>query len=685
MFHIKIEVKIIILMLLLSSSLTINAVTIGSNSVPSREAYAILSGASNTIAGFAGMYNGFALANSIAAVTFNSRFPVSAGLIFNGGTMTLGQDLLLNSNFVIGSVGNINGSNYSIEFAPQDQMISLPYVGQISLLNKQNTVIGFWSLDWSPDNNYVAAGFGLSATQPELKVYAFDGTSLTLTASFDIASNGYDLGWQPTATTAPYYLVVGNGAATVAYQFTPTSAVPLVQVSSVAVASTSVTFHPSGAIFARSTNTATAPQIRVYNVSAAGVLTANTNYTFSPATAVQTHTLRFDNTGDYLAAGCNSGFQLQILSWNGVSLTLTTSANVGQTVSSLAWSPDGSLLALGLANNQLRIYSFNRSLNTLTPLPTYTTQFSAVISGFDWSPDGRMIAVNLSTAINSLRLFQVDRISQKLLPLGLFNLVFTGAGVAWSGDGNNLATGDAGPFLSAFNFLPGIFTISNANVVYNSSVQLRGTLTCSGSCIIDCGGYTFDLNSQTLNVAAGASLLLKNMVLEGIVGNNLQCLDSVGTISFDNVTCLLNNTLTVTLGHLAIIGDCTMTGTGKFVYTSNQASTIVSGARWYFDRGMTFSYFPQSGANNLINFVDSTAQLYLYETALHAQSTGLQFTNGTLTIDGRCPFYSDALTPANGILFGDNVTNANNMNVMILPESGIDVGSGYVVYQNIGS
>jgi len=175
------------------------------------------------------------------------------------------------------------------------------------------------------------------------------------------------------------------------------------------------------------------------------------------------------------------------------------------------------------------------------------------------------------------------------------------------------------------------------------------------------------------------------MVLEGITGTNLQCLDSTGTIKFQNVICVVNNTMQFSQGQLAILNDCTMTGTGTFIYSSNQAATVAANSQWRFDRGMTFSYYPQSGANNLINFANRTAQLYLYETALHAQPAGLRFTKGTVAIEGWCPFYSDALTPANGILFGDNVLSANNVNLMILAESGINPESGYVVYQNIGS
>ena len=64
--------------------------------------------------------------------------------------------------------------------------------------------------------------------------------------------------------------------------------------------------------------------------------------------------------------------------------------------------------------------------------------------------------------------------------------------------------------------------LQNTNIFFNSPVQLQGPMVCSGLCSIDGGGYTLNLNSQTITVTTGASLLFKNIALEGITGTNLR-------------------------------------------------------------------------------------------------------------------------------------------------------------------
>jgi len=684
MFCIKIVISGLLVLLL--SAPCSKCTNYGSDSTPSRVAFTQISEAPNNILGFAGMYNGFFLAGATTAVSFQSYLPVGTTMILNGGTVSLSTDLFLDSELIIGSSGIITGNNFNVEFASHDQLISLPYLGLVNRLNNQAAGGADNTVDWSYDNKYLAVGTALqSGAGTELKIYSFDGLTLTLTASFNVELIVYQVGWQPV-TPPPYYLVAGTSSGLHAYQFTPPST--LVPTSTVATGTAvyAVAWHPSGNKVAVGKNLAS-EEIAVYNFSA-GTLSTNTGYNFSPDATVQQRALDFDFTGSYLAVGVSAANQLRVLYWNGTAITTTASANVGQIVNAVNWSPDGSLLAIGLTggSNRLQIYGFDRSLNSLTSLPTYNVGETQQVDSVDWSPDSRVLASGRATGANfQLRLFAINPIAQRLLIAGEFTLGNSGNQVKWSSDGNYLAAADQSGNVSVFSFPTGTMTLSNANVVFNSPVQLRGPISFSGTSIIDCNGYTFDLNSQNFSLAAGASLLFKNVVLEGITGNNLYCLNSAGTISFKNVACVLNNNMTFTLGQLAIIGDCTMTGTGTFIYQSNQKSTISSGATWYFDRGMTFSYYPTGGSNNRINFADSTAQLYLYETALFAQSNGLQLTKGTVSIDGHCPFYSEATTQTGGILVGDGSSSANNVNIMILPESGIDVGSGYVVYQNVGS
>ncbi len=686
-----------VLLLLVSSGIW--AMSVGSNTAPSRETFANFSPNSSpsTINAFAGMDYGFMIGTNLTTtVNFNSYFPVGNVMFLNGNTLSLGTDLYLASDLIIPSLGYINGNNHRIEFAPHDQTIMLPNPAlQINLLNNQKpNTSSDWATAWSADNNYVAVGTVWSSTGYELFIYSFNGLTLMLTASIgNMANNVNDVAWQP-ATEPPYYLVAASDGGLFAYQFTPPSTLVLKSTGYTdANAAEAVAWHPSGNIVAACPYR---DWIYIYSFnSATGALTKiSTSPSVLPQYCIK-GTLNFDYSGNYLACGCVAGAnQLQVFSYNATtsSLTSVASASTGQNLYALAWSPDGTMIAVGGSANQIQVYSFNRSTNTLTLIPSYTVgDLPVLVESLNWSPDGTILAALLNSNYGCpFFLLKVNTSAQRLLGLAGYPMIYTPVSIRWSPNGTYLAVADNTGYINVFNLLANVvnttpLTLTNANVVFNSPVQLQAPVSCGGACIIDGNGYTLNLNSQSLNVkSGGASLLFRNIMLEGITGTNLQCLDTLGTISFENVTCVVNNSLQFNQGQLAIIGECIMTGTGQFIYTSNQGSTIFHGAQWYFDRGMTFSYFPQNSAKNLISFADSTAQLYLYETALYIQSSGLQLTKGTLKIDGQCPFYSYATSSANGILIGDNANSANNVNVMILPESGIYEERGYVIDQNIG-
>ena len=166
-----------VLLLFLLSTLFIRC-DIGSDTAPSRQAFVVISSSPNTIKGFAGMYNGFMLYSSTAVVTFNSSFPVGTTMILNGGTINLSQDLFFASEAIIGSSGIINGNNHTVEFAPNDQVISLPYLGQTNLVNQQNAPAAVRGISWTLDNQYIVAASKLDPSGgPGItySIYQFNG------------------------------------------------------------------------------------------------------------------------------------------------------------------------------------------------------------------------------------------------------------------------------------------------------------------------------------------------------------------------------------------------------------------------------------------------------------------------------------------------------------------------------
>jgi len=684
---------VILLPFLLIAHFSSHALVVGSNNAVAIEAFTSFpqTGTDNTMLGFGSFTNGFGLASASTTCTFNDLYPIGGAVDLNGGTLILMEDLYLNPQLSISSLGTIIGNNHCVVFSPQNQTVTWPSLGTMNMLNAQNTTANAPAINWSADGKYLAVG---TTAQPgiEINVYSFNGSALTLAAKgVHLGSNVNSIAWQPTST-APYYLAAGTNLGLYAYTFTPPNSLVATSTVNTGTRFQAVAWHPSGKIVAAGQISFTTQQVQIYNFNL-GTLTTNTSYSFPPYCILYANSgcqdLDFDYTGSYLAVALQYSYPagpstMQILHWDGTSLVITSSnaSWTGDFCTVVNWSPDGTYIAASYqVSKMLWIYSLNRTSSVLSN-PYQSPAFSSYIVGLSWSHNGKFLAVGTGGSGYDVQIFAINP------SLSLYNLAaqytFTAGiyAVKWNYNDTILAASQGLSVVYLFNFLPGIMTFSNANIIFNSPAQLQTPMICSGNCIIYGNGYPFNLNSQILTVTSGSSLLFKDIVLEGINGTNLQCYDSSGTISFDNVTCMLSNTMQLTQGNFAIIGDCIMTGTGAFVYSSNQATTISSRALWYFDYGIAFSYYPQGGSTNLINFADNTAQLYLYSTNLHAASTGLHLTKGCLMIDGPCQFFSDGATETNGIWIGDG-TSADDLKVKILPESGIVVEKGYVSYRNV--
>ncbi len=673
------------ILLLLFSPINSLGYVVGSNTAMQIEPFYAFpqTATNNMMLGFASTVTaGFALAMSNTC-TWNAFFPTGSTIYLNGGTLNLSEDLIVSSNASIYNSGTINANNRAIIFENElSSTIPINNSAGLSLINSQNALNVVYTVDWSSDNLYVAAGTAWQSTGSELRVYSFNGSAFTLAADIHpinpVPGNLYDLAWS-SAGGPPYYLAVATANDLRAFQFTPTSGLVQTGIQYNGPAFHAVSWHPSGTIVAG--GAFTLPYVAVFSLSTSGALSVISTYTSGGG--VVSDALSFDYTGSYLAVGTNvSGQQLQLFSWNGTSLTLITSANTGGTVYGLTWSPDGTLIAIGLAN-QLQIYGFNRTTQSLTQIPSYTVSgFSSFINSISWSSDGNFIALTVY-ASDVFQLFAVNRTAQQLSLTASYTLSNAANQIKYSSNDAFIATGDNANNVSAFDFsLANTITFANAAIQISGDTYLNVPFIFQGTSVLDghnCGLYLGSAGSIT--VASGASLLLKNVNIYNVARTNINCLDNTGTLSFYNVTWSQDADVTFTQGQLAIIGDLIMAGNHRFIYESDQVSTIYDLGMWYFDNGMTFSYAPLHGENNLISFQDNQSILYLNGTTLYAPSTGLRFTNGCLKIEGQCQFINTATSQANGIWIGDG-TPADNVTLKILPESGIITGSGYVSYGN---
>ncbi|MBS1987762.1 hypothetical protein JST56_02105, partial [Candidatus Dependentiae bacterium] len=204
------------------------------------------------------------------------------------------------------------------------------------------------------------------------------------------------------------------------------------------------------------------------------------------------------------------------------------------------------------------------------------------------------------------------------------------------------------------------------------SLELKTTWTFAGGhIIIDGQGQELYLNSyNALSVMAGTTLTLQNMILNGLGNlnpNNIKSIGRDGTIAFRNVEMRMTSNYTFTNGYLNFYPDVILSGKGLiFTYASPKKSNVVNNAHFAIDIGVTFSYDSPAGKTQFS--LDPNAQLYLNGCTLYSTRTGLHITQGTLVLDDRVTFTSEALYDAEGIEL-DSAT----VEVRVLPAAAMNV------------
>lgn len=691
MWYIRMSIKWLFIFCVLCSTVQLLAIGDATETVPSLEAFARIPPAMDVIYGFAKMANGFSLQDSETECFFRSYFPLGTSVILNGGTLYAQADVVIDSITELTSAGMIEGMGKEIHFRPRIELLDLPSFGKISNAISATGGATVYTIDWSYDDNYLALGTALQASA-ELRIYPFDGTIFGTAVTLETGVTINQLRWQPLAPM-PYYFVTATTSDLRAYQFTPGLPGTITETSTIVTGNIcyAVAWHPNGDKVIVSKND-TSSELEIYNFSGGTLSPTGITANIDPNRTPQLRALDWETvSGEYVAVGVSrdgTNPELLIYKYDGSSLTLLSSASIFYNdaaitaVTSVKWSHDGSLLAVGLngSSERLRMYSFDRTAETLTELTSYRIGEASTVYAINWNNDDSRLAVGRGTGITyQLRLFKVNHYADRLLisaeaSPGGATAVWD---VAWRHNDNFVAsTNNTNASAYGFSFTDALI-FNNANLVVNSPVRLQSAVTFQGDCTIDGFGYILDMNGNTITIDDDASLSLKNIILDGLSGTNLQCSNSTAVVSFDNVTCHLNNDFTFNEGIMKIVGNLFMTSPYTFTYSSDEQSTIYEHAQWKLDSGMTFSYAPAGASADRLVFENELASLYLYETTLVAD--GLVLTKGTLTVDGECPVVSGVT----GITLGDGTNISNNMSLNILPESGLYLLSGQLTNNNV--
>jgi len=231
---------------------------------------------------------------------------------------------------------------------------------------------------------------------------------------------------------------------------------------------------------------------------------------------------------------------------------------------------------------------------------------------------------------------------------------------------------------------------TNASILLNALTHLSAVWTFSGDCTIDGNGNTLELVSGgNIIVEQGSKLRFKDVIVKGISGNNIRCLDDFGTIECDNVNWIQSDDYTFDTGAMIYKNDVQMTALNtKFIYQSSQTSTILAESRLKLDEKFTFSYDPGIISQDLIEFIDNTSEFHLRGATLYATVTGMNLYKGNMTVKGDAEIATEIREISEdeiidiGIMIGSGIEE-DDMEVFVNVGSSLNLTGGTIIYNNV--
>ena len=189
---------------------------------------------------------------------------------------------------------------------------------------------------------------------------------------------------------------------------------------------------------------------------------------------------------------------------------------------------------------------------------------------------------------------------------------------------------------------------------------------------------SFGPSGGILIQGSDTALLLEDVLIENISGNQVRCTDDSSTLSIDNVIWVQDSNYSFTKGTLNINGDWRVKGNNTtFAYNSDQACTLQQDTNWIFDTNVTFSY-DSSGANNIV-MTDATAKIHFDGATLHI-SQDARFKDGTFVCDNTVTLNTES---GKTLYFGNNNAPENlTLDFHNLSKTNI-AGSGTLTNQNV--
>jgi 6-phosphogluconolactonase (cycloisomerase 2 family) len=669
----------------LSYNTRLTSLIVGSLSTPSSHSNIIFPTAdnNNTILGFSKLEEGFSLEDNTTSCTFDGFISLSGNVGLSGGSLYLEQDFILSHTSIISQAGKIYGQNHSVQLPhsshdyylpnPLDRSFGLKFIDAESMFSTVR------SIDWSFDDQYIAAGSQRSNSNQELKIYYFDGAVLTTTTSIELGRDAYSIAWHPTKR----FIAVGRRSSSghELYIFKHNvhngTVVLTDSIEGSGESFCAVAWRPDGNSLVVGRTSGGTNEIIAYSFNdTTGALTEVDTADLSPNRHVYYNALSFSSDGNHFVVATkrntdSGGDEIAVYNFDGTTITFSTGVNTNIDMQGVAWSPMSNYIAVGFENDtstRLRIYEYDPSGETLTQVTSGNVSENNEIQHLAWDSTGTYLSVSIDNGTSSrLDVYYFDSTAVTLTKVQSLPSTTSIYVSRWSHDDTYIAWGDRNRVVNVAGRALSDLLIDNATVVLNANTFLRTACFLQGSCRINGQGKQLTLDDNNgLYMRPGSHVTFENLDIYNIRNNQFLCLSDDCSLTLRNCTLHLSSDYTFSQGSITFDEDCILSGSSHFIYSPSHSSTINSNAMLSLASGITFSYAPIIPNKTLLHFNDNTAILFCEDgSTLHATHTGLSITQGSIMLDGLITFSSEGRNSGEALRLSSNVDIYNLSNSIL--------------------
>jgi hypothetical protein len=222
---------------------------------------------------------------------------------------------------------------------------------------------------------------------------------------------------------------------------------------------------------------------------------------------------------------------------------------------------------------------------------------------------------------------------------------------------------------------------NGAHFCFGSKIELSSTWTFSGVATIHGNGGSLDLApGGELVVESNSKLILRDIGIDGIVGNNIRCVDDTATIELNRVNWQQTADCSFAAGKFVFENETYFCGNYTFSYESSQTSTINTNSRWAITEGMKLSIGRKKATNYVepVYFEDITSILKLSNCDFVVTGSGMALRGGTFCISHDVVMDINSSTSSNGLILGDGTADGN-IKINFYPGSGVHLQAGHLV------